>query len=113
MINETLVRAAQYMDEHGKANGDFRDKEGRVCMIGAIRMVTFPFGHELMTNKNCHDEYLAAYQRLANYVKHLGLLTADSMSSFDGIDTVNDYIHKTKEESVKFMMEAAEWEPSK
>lgn len=99
VINETLVAAAQYMDKHGKAYGVSVDHEGKVCMGGAIKMVTHSLGPELFSRSS---EYYAAWTHLVNYALNLG-----------GVSPVvyNDRILKTKEETVKFMMEAAEWEP--
>lgn len=94
MINEVLLAAAQYMDKHGKAFGRLRDERGRVCMLGAISMVADT--GQLAT---------IAESRLEDYAHTHGMV--------DDIPRLNDHILETKEETVKFMMEAAEWEPSK
>jgi hypothetical protein len=101
MINETLVAAAQYMDEHGWIQGEQVDSEGRVCMAGALMMVTFG---EIPESTFGNNDYYKAWYRLAGYCR----------SKFDtprSVTGVNDYVLDTKEETVKFMMEAAEWEP--
>ena len=95
MINETLVAAAQYMDEHGKAVGQYEAPDGSVCMMGAIRKVVY------------RSEAFLATRHLRMFVEQkFGPIKFD-------IGYVNDYKLHTKEETVKFMMEAAEWEPSK
>jgi NCAIR mutase (PurE)-related protein len=33
---ELLLRAADYMEKHGKCNGGLSDAQGRVCTLGAI-----------------------------------------------------------------------------
>jgi hypothetical protein len=98
VINETLVAAAQYMDEHGWTRGVSVDHLGRVCMGGAIKMVTDD--DELVSLFS--SEYYKAWTHLVDYALNLG-----------GVSPVvyNDRILKTKEETVKFMMAAAEWEP--
>lgn len=38
-MNEDLLKAAEYMSEHGWCQGDLEDADGRVCVAGAIKAV--------------------------------------------------------------------------
>jgi hypothetical protein len=93
MINETLVAAAQYMDEHGKALGVNVDAEGRVCMMGALEAV----GEDGV-------QVIGAVRRVRDYARAQGLSTTE-------ITFISDFLLGEKAETVKFMLEAAEWEP--
>ena len=37
---EVIYKAADYMEVHGKATGEYEDAKGRVCAVGAVRKVT-------------------------------------------------------------------------
>lgn len=108
MINETLIKAAQYMDEHGWTQGTQEDSEGRVCMAGAVEKAAF--GEIMREEQNPesreYGEYLEAWSRLSAYCGSHYFENARSVTG------TNDYVLKTKAEAVKFLMEAAEWEPS-
>jgi hypothetical protein len=109
MINETLVAAAQYMDEHGKTTGVYESADGHVCMLGALRMVAL--GRIKITSEDVgtprYEIFIEAHRRLQEFIES----TVSELGV--SIPYVNDRRLQTKEETVKFMMEAAEWEPSK
>lgn len=50
-------------------------------------------------------------KHLVDYAHSLNL-DFDDQDREDVIPWLNDHVHSTKEQSVKFMMEAAEWEPT-
>jgi hypothetical protein len=112
VINETLIKAAQYVDEHGWTQGTQEDSEGRVCMAGAVEKAAF--GEIVREEQNPesreYGEYLAAWSHLSTYCWsrkfEVGIVPARSVTG------INDFVLKTKAEAVKFLMEAAEWEPS-
>ena len=108
MINKDLVAAAQYMDEHGKCVGRFHDFEDKVCMVGALEKVI----HDGLACNWLHGGKAAPEEKL-RYWRALGLLNNYAIK-IHGSTTyqVNDEILETKEETVKFMMEAAEWDGS-
>jgi hypothetical protein len=104
MINEVLLAAAQYMDEHGKAVFVLEDDSGRVCIFGAINAVM----PRVWGSRNPQEVHKLE-KHLEDYARAWGI-----GHSVDYIVTsINDHILETKEETVKFMMDAAEWEPSK
>jgi hypothetical protein len=106
MIDETLVAAAQYMDKHGKVCGRLRDEEGRVCILGALIAVVGEGYIFYLTAPDgiVHGKHIASEIRLEEYARAQGYRCVD-------IPYLSDVVFKTKEETVKFMMEAAEWEP--
>jgi hypothetical protein len=108
VINETLIKAAQYMDEHGWTQGQQEDPEGRVCMAGAVMIAAYGEIPEVLVGT---PDYLRAWRRLSAYCWSGNYLEADIVS-VRSVTGVNDFVLKTKEEAVKFLMEAAEWEPS-
>ncbi len=112
MINEDIVAAAQYMDEHGKCVR-FYEKDGSVCMMGALLRVITQADVTVFSKATPEMRYCLeiARQRLSDYaVKVFG--ASKGYSKTRAITYVNDYCLDTKEETVKFMMEAAEWEPN-
>ena len=93
------MKAAQYMDEHGKCVEIYEDVEGHVCMTGALRKV-------------CEVDGLSIREETATFsvaYLHLTLYSQTKYGTYP--EDLNDYGFGTKEETVKFMMEAAEWEP--
>lgn len=102
-MDDLLFQAAQYMDEHGKAFGMFEDVDGSVCIVGALRKVCL--GDRSWLMKPNTEPLLNAYQRLRCYARSVGIVL-----EHDDITALSDRILGTKEETVKFMMEAAEWE---
>src|SRR5262245_21678033 len=108
LMDEVLFQAAQYMDEHGKCTQVYEEDDGRVCMVGAIRKVVFGNAQANRTQSFLDARKASrAEKRLLAYAKHKNLVTL----SHSTIPDLNDWIIKTKEETVKFMMEAAEWRP--
>lgn len=100
MINELIFKAAQYMDEHGKTTGMYEDLDGQVCVTGALRKV-------------CEADGLSMREETATFsvaYNHLTLYSQIKYGTYP--EDLNDYGFATKEETVKFMMEAAEWEPT-
>jgi len=109
---DLIYQAARYMDEHGKCVQAYRDEYGKVCMIGALRMARL--GRVDIRNEDFMEVILegprapvsdlgAAEIHLNDYADHIGLPR--------GVPDLNDGFFATKEETVKFMMEAAEWTP--
>jgi hypothetical protein len=107
MINDTLVAAAQYMDKHGKACGQYESSDGRVCMLGAIHMVLYGTSGAQPSWAIVQEEFVAS-RRIEGYAASTKIGEEKLCSS---VPAINDYVLDTKEETVKFMMEAAEWEP--
>ena len=106
-MNELIFKAAQYMDEHGKTTGAYERGDGSVCMVGALRRV---IGTEIRTT-NDGMTYEARPWIYGETYNHLTKFAA-SAGHKRPIEEVNDIVLRTKEETVKFMMEAAEWEPT-
>jgi len=102
VLNEDIVAAAQYMDQHGKCIGQCEDAHGQVCMVGALLKVTDGF-----CNNNWKPELWFRYQVARKILESYALKTYGIAME---IPHVNDAILDTKEETVKFMMEAAEYE---
>lgn len=112
MINETILAAAQYMDKHGKARGMYENDEGGVCIMGALRVVIYGKAYLRngeSANRTQNQELGACRCRLERYGTSMGL--GNEPGIWRTVTGLNDHHLKTKEETVKFMMEAAEWEP--
>jgi|SRR5882672_582031 len=40
-IGKTLLKTADYLEEHGHCKGSFSDLQGRVCLYGALNIVIY------------------------------------------------------------------------
>lgn len=92
-MNESLIKAAEYIDEHGWTQGAHQDEDGKVCLLGSLEAVGVCVGGY---------ENFKTLQHLQKFVqvKHYAR----------SIPVFNDYVLTSAEEASKALREAAEWE---
>lgn len=98
-VSETLFAAARYIDEHGWTRGVGVNDLGEVCLYGALACVTKD------TNELRLFTLPTSAAHLANFIRIERL-----QGQFTTIFNFNDSVLESKEEAVKLLMEAAEWE---
>jgi hypothetical protein len=90
-MNEALMKAAEYIDEHGWTIGNYWDLDGRVCLVGALRRVTMDDG----------SQYAPAYCLLERFLC--------LVKNCPDILTYNDQCINDGAEASKILREAAEF----
>lgn len=107
-MNENLIKAAEYIEEHGWVRHKFEDLNGAVCLYGAIIKVATRhhdyFGVEDIPeakhlNKFILDKY--GLELNPNHIKDV---------SFDPVALLNDGVLTSGAEASKVLREAAEWD---
>lgn len=92
-----LMLAADIMDKRGRCTGIHEDSEGRVCLEGAVLVAV----RELYANRP-----LMEYERMQNRsLTFLGVYSRHATGR--AAIHINDYIHKHKDEGVRFLRAAA------
>lgn len=101
-MNETLIQAAEYIDQYGWMQGNLSDSQGRVCMFGALDKVTRTNIIEFDEAKELLHKFIAEVRGIPLIHKH----------GYDNVVYLNDFILKSAEEASKVLREAAEWVPN-
>lgn len=107
-MNENLIKAAEYIDEHGWTKHKYEALDGSVCLYGAIIRVV-----------NRNPDYNTVQK--SPEAKHLNKYVLDKYSleelpeiveiDFDPVAILNDEILTSGAEASKVLREAAEWNP--
>lgn len=103
-MNETLLKAAEYIDQKGWTKDELDDDLGRVCLYGAIGMVTEP--------KRDNMAFLTAKQHLRQFVEQVREIPFITKDGYDNVIYLNDFRLTSAEEASKVLREAAEWTPN-
>ena len=109
-MDEILMKAAQELDRRGWCKNFGIDDEGRVCLYGAIATVLYPEEYKLKdggipSGFQHHEEVADHAERLVSYIAF-----KTNKGGLANIFLYNDEVLQTKEEAVKALMEAAEYD---
>ena len=100
-MDQVLFEAARLIDEKGHCKNSFTSMGGQYCIEGAIRTVILGSLYAPL-----HD-----YDRVLEKMEKVYRVIRDIRADHDPeVWTWNDHPDRTKEEVVKVLMEAAEYE---
>lgn len=104
-ISKHILRAADYINEHGWCQHLVETPGGAVCLQGALFKTMDPQGRWLGRYEKLWrgpSEYLNAEKRVYNYLQHKGMI-----GNYKGSHNWNDAPGRTKDEVINLLREVA------